>query len=1453
MTGRDGSGAVQIATSTTTSRGFLSQDASIPSTAKKLRLTFWQKKGTLTGTGKAGIRVTFPGLPTQYLGLDAATAWRQVSGYLDVPAGATTVRIEPMVDTLQGSMQIDDINLSAYDAASNLSTNGGFESFSGTVPDNWSSWNPAGTGTISNTAGFAGANALRITSDTPASRLAVTQDITLPPGGGTFAVDFFSRIAAITGSGKAGIRIDVLDGGGGTTFIGRNTPTNGWEKSSGLITVPTAATKIRVLAFNDTVQATMDLDEIHVSPSTSSAALTAAATAAGGIGLNWVVTAPTGTPASFEIHRGPDGSAVASDASTLIRTVPASLTRATDQEWLPATNYKYLVIAKDSAGHEVARTNESSFRSAATEPTATSYLSVTSQTAGAHLGWRAKANAPLPLKVVSSSEPVTAVNVSAATDAATNLARFGGASAPAQAAYFALVDANGGIQATASTAELAHPRIGLNAESLAKIHRIIETTGTPQDAWNTIKARVDAGMVAFPSTPDRYAREAAFVYEITGDTHYAGLTFDAFTASASAAPFTAEQELNTANPVSQLAVAYDWAYNGWSDAQRAYAQDFFERTSVFFEFANHPNLTMPDKASNWIAVVRGAELAQDLAVRGDGSYGMRDARIGTLIDQLRQHLDAAHSDGGWFQEGPDYLDYTEMMSLPGILGSFDAGIDALRSSWTTPDTTNLLLHTVSLRQPADRLQWGVGYATSTTALPLYLNQAKSGELAPLVKLMDQTEGHDATKPTYSPGFVTQGLIDWPESYPAGQQYDPAKVYPALLDNEVGSYSFRNRLVDANDVLVQLNNRNHSHVGWTGYETFGISLIGHDAHWAMQPGKHQDVASQYSRVMVDNKTTQAIGNGKTLGSHAYDGQGGGYVSLDGSGNYQVATATREAAVDMTGRGDTNTLLAFHDRFADTVSHSWAWQLAPEAGITVDFQNVGDNLQFTFHKGDSYLRGWLLNAAGATAAFTDGSFRITRTGTSADFDIVMALGKGTTIPTATTTSSQVSVAGTTIDTAKLNDYTPAPSAKTAQTVTFGSLPAKTYGDPDFTVNAAASSNLPVAFAGTGACTVDGATVHLTGAGDCTVTASQAGDGSFALADPVVQTFTVAKAAQTVNFATLPAKTYADPDFTVSAAASSNLPVAFAGSGACTVDGATVHLTGAGDCTVTASQAGDGSFALADPVVQTFTVSKAAQTVSFAALPAKTYGDPDFTVSAAASSTLPATVVGSGACTVTGTTVHLISAGSCTITASQVGGANYLAAPAVAATFSVGSPLLDNFDGINGHVGGTWTGQSSALSYLLNNKTLRPVLGGALIWNDTFGPDQEASVKFTTIGVGSPSQGVLLKSQSTKSVLSGAISVVYDASAKGVRVSTLGTNKDLWHPYSNVAAPFTAGDVLRARYEKGVVTVYRNAALVATVPLSAVDAQFFAGKTGQVGIWSLLAVQTALDDFRGATVTQ
>ena len=57
---------------------------------------------------------------------------------------------------------------------------------------------------------------------------------------------------------------------------------------------------------------------------------------------------------------------------------------------------------------------------------------------------------------------------------------------------------------------------------------------------------------------------------------------------------------------------------------------------------------------------------------------------------------------------------------------------------------------------------------------------------------------------------------------------------------------------------------------------------------------------------------------------------------------------------------------------------------------------------------------------------------------------------------------------------------------QTIDFGPLPDKVYGDPDFEVSATASSGLPVSFIASGNCTVTGTTVHLTGPGSCTITA-------------------------------------------------------------------------------------------------------------------------------------------------------------------------------------------------------------------------------------------------------------------------------------------------------------------------------------------------------------------------------
>jgi beta-xylosidase len=261
-------------------------------------------------------------------------------------------------------------------------------------------------------------------------------------------------------------------------------------------------------------------------------------------------------------------------------------------------------------------------------------------------------------------------------------------------------------------------------------------------------------------------------------------------------------------------------------------------------------------------------------------------------------------------------------------------------------------------------------------------------------------------------------------------------------------------------------------------------------------------------------------------------------------------------------------------------------------------------------------------------------------------------------------------------------------------------------------------------------------------------------------------------------------------------------------------------------------------------------ASQSITFGDITPKTVGDSDFTVSATSTSGLPVTFTAAGACTLLNTSVHLTGAGTCTITARQEGSPRFLAAPDVVRSFQVKAPVLDSFDRTNGLVGSSWSGDDGRQSYSIKDKALSPLLGGTLLYSATFGPDQTASLTLKSIAPKSV-QGVLLKVQSGKPFLSAGVSTAYDAATKTVRVSTLGVDKSAWYSYGDIQASFGAGDVLTASYVDGIVTVYRNADLVAAVPLRAADVQLFAGKAGKAGISSTLATGSVLDDFRAAAI--
>jgi uncharacterized repeat protein (TIGR01451 family) len=246
--------------------------------------------------------------------------------------------------------------------------------------------------------------------------------------------------------------------------------------------------------------------------------------------------------------------------------------------------------------------------------------------------------------------------------------------------------------------------------------------------------------------------------------------------------------------------------------------------------------------------------------------------------------------------------------------------------------------------------------------------------------------------------------------------------------------------------------------------------------------------------------------------------------------------------------------------------------------------------------------------------------------------------------------------------------------SQTINFGALSNKVFGSASFTVSATASSGLTVSFNSQtlSVCTVSGSTVTLVSAGPCTIQATQAGNGNFSAAPAVNQTFTVTQESQTITFGALSNKVFGSASFTVSATASSGLSVSFNSQAAsvCTVSGSTVTLAAGGGCTIQATQAGNGNYAPAPSVNQSFTVTPESQTISFGALANQPFGTASFNVSATATSGLAVSFNSQTptVCTVSGSTVTLAAGGGCTIQATQAGNASYSAAPSVNQSFTV-----------------------------------------------------------------------------------------------------------------------------------------------------------------------------------------
>jgi hypothetical protein len=364
-------------------------------------------------------------------------------------------------------------------------------------------------------------------------------------------------------------------------------------------------------------------------------------------------------------------------------------------------------------------------------------------------------------------------------------------------------------------------------------------------------------------------------------------------------------------------------------------------------------------------------------------------------------------------------------------------------------------------------------------------------------------------------------------------------------------------------------------------------------------------------------------------------------------------------------------------------------------TVTANQAGDS---NYNPAPEVSQSFVISPADQSISFTDpadiGSFVPNQT-----VGLTATATSGLTVSFASTTPAICSVSGTTAtvlaggtctiaaNQAGNGSYNPAPEVSQSfdidpanQSISFADpadigsfVPNQTVG-----LSATATSGLTVSFASTtpGVCSVTGATATVLAGGTCTITANQAGNGSYSPAPEVSQSFVISPADQSISF-TDPADIASfvpNQSVGLTATATSGLTVAFASTtpAICSVSGATATVLSAGTCTITANQAGNGSYNPAPEVIQSFDIDPADQSISFTDPADIASFVPNQAVGLTATATSGLTVAFASTtpaiCSVSGATATVLAVGTCTVIANQAGNASYNPAPEVSQSFDI-----------------------------------------------------------------------------------------------------------------------------------------------------------------------------------------
>lgn len=330
---------------------------------------------------------------------------------------------------------------------------------------------------------------------------------------------------------------------------------------------------------------------------------------------------------------------------------------------------------------------------------------------------------------------------------------------------------------------------------------------------------------------------------------------------------------------------------------------------------------------------------------------------------------------------------------------------------------------------------------------------------------------------------------------------------------------------------------------------------------------------------------ATGGSTSGGALTFDATGSTACTVSPAGMLSIISGTGTCAITATNAGDANYGPVTSAAFTITIGKATQATLSVSASGTATF---GDAPVPLATSGGSGTGSVTFTATGSTACTVNPAGMLSIISGTGSCAITASKSDDGNYSEATSTAFTI-----TINKASQGSLTV--TGPPTATYGIGTIPLGTTGGLGSGSVSYDASTTP------GACLVNATSGALTissGTGSCVVTATKGGDANY---NPVTSgplTIALSKAGQSISFTAPAPATYGDPSFTLTANATSGLPVAYSvGVGSnCTIAGSTVSLTGAGSCVLTASQGGDANFFNgASPVTQSVSIAKRGATAT------------------------------------------------------------------------------------------------------------------------------------------------------------------------------------------------------------------------------------------------------------------